>query len=55
MKQHQGNIFDANEQLQLIDQNRLKQIVTPENLIKKGFTISELTRVSGINATTESS
>jgi len=44
MKQHQVDIFNANEELQLIDQTQLKKIVTPENLIKKGFTIGDITR-----------
>jgi aspartate ammonia-lyase len=42
MKSNGLSIFEANEKLNLIDRNKLKDIVKPENLLKFGFSLKEL-------------
>jgi aspartate ammonia-lyase len=48
MKNKQINIFEANHELQLIDNSKLLEILKPENLLKEGFTLSDLQN-SGIS------
>lgn len=42
MKAHEIDIFEANKQLKLIDEEKLKNILKPENLLKTGFTLNDL-------------
>lgn len=42
MKEKDIDIFEANEALRLIGQDKLKVILQPGNLLKKGFTLDEL-------------
>jgi aspartate ammonia-lyase len=42
MKTSDCNIFEANKKLNLIDEEKLKSILKPENLLKTGFTLSDL-------------
>lgn len=42
MKQENKDIFEANSDLKFMPQNKLKQIMHPEFLLKKGFTISDM-------------
>jgi aspartate ammonia-lyase len=42
MKEDQINIFEANKILNLIENNKLKSILKPGNLIKLGFTLDEI-------------
>ncbi|NVN96390.1 MAG: aspartate ammonia-lyase [Bacteroidetes bacterium] len=42
MKSAGIDIFEANEQLAFIDNEKLKQILKPENLLKTGFSINDL-------------
>lgn len=42
MQQKNVDIFQANKTLQVIEEERLKEILKPDNLIKAGFRISEI-------------
>lgn len=42
MRETGCNIFEANEKLKILDKERLEYVLRPENLLKTGFTISEL-------------
>jgi len=42
MQENQVSIFEANEKLQLIEQEKLKQITEPSNLLKLGYKPSDL-------------
>jgi aspartate ammonia-lyase len=42
MKSSGCDVFEANSKLQLIDEEKLKNILKPENLLKTGFTLSDL-------------
>lgn len=42
MKKNQTDIFKANEELKLIDPEKLKQILSDENLLKEGFIIGDI-------------
>jgi len=42
MKTSDCNIFEANKKLNLIDEEKLNSILKPENLLKTGFTLSDL-------------
>lgn len=42
MKKSNTNIFEANTKLKIIDSNKLKNILAPQNLLKMGFTIDEI-------------
>lgn len=42
MKKNKLNIFDANSKLNLIDNNKLKEILKTENLLKSGYSIDDL-------------
>jgi aspartate ammonia-lyase len=42
MKDKKINIFEANQILKLIDENKLKSILEPGNLLKLGFSIDDL-------------
>ena len=42
MKANDCDVFDANLKLNLIDQEKLKNVLKPENLLKNGFTLSDL-------------
>ena len=42
MSVHKDTIFKANEALALIDNNKLLELMKPENLLKEGFSIKEL-------------
>jgi aspartate ammonia-lyase len=42
MKSKGINIFEANENLKLVEDTKLKEIVKPENLLKLGFSLKDL-------------
>ena len=42
MKASACNVFEANKKLNLIDEEKLKNTLKPENLLKTGFTLSDL-------------
>lgn len=42
MKEQKLDIFEANKALHLLNQEKLKEIIKPENLVKNGFTIGEI-------------
>jgi aspartate ammonia-lyase len=42
MKKGDQNIFDANDTLGMIDAKKLKKLMEPGNLLKKGFTINDI-------------
>ncbi len=42
MKTSGCDIFDANKKLSLIDEEKLKNVLKPENLLKTGFTLNDL-------------
>jgi len=42
MKNAVCNVFEANRKLALIEEEKLKNILQPENLLKTGFTLSDL-------------
>jgi hypothetical protein len=43
MKEKKYDIFEANAILMIIDENRLKEILQPGNLLKLGFSLEDLT------------
>ena len=43
MKKFNIDIFEANNKLKLIDNTKLKQILLPQNLLKMGFTLNDIT------------
>jgi aspartate ammonia-lyase len=42
MKKGKQNIFDANDTLEIIEAKKLKKLMEPSNLLKKGFTIDDI-------------
>ena len=42
MKASGCDVFDANKKLNLIDDDKLRNVLKPENLLKTGFTLSDL-------------
>lgn len=44
MKEHRCSIFDANAQLQLIDNDRIAELLSPNNLLKLGYSLAEITQ-----------
>ena len=42
MKNKNLNIFEANKRLNLIDENKLEKILSPQFLLKTGFTLNDL-------------
>jgi aspartate ammonia-lyase len=42
MKTSGLDIFQANEKLQMINTEKLKKILQPQNLLKMGFTVNDL-------------
>ena len=42
MKKSNTDIFNANNKLKLIDQEKLKTIMAPQNLLKMGFTLDDI-------------
>jgi hypothetical protein len=42
MKAEHLDIHTANERLAMIDRKRLEELLSPENLLKLGYTIAEL-------------
>lgn len=42
MKKGRQNVFDANEVLGMIEPRKLKRLMEPGNLLKKGFTINDI-------------
>jgi aspartate ammonia-lyase len=42
MRNQKMDIYSANEQLQLIDTDKLKQLLIPSNLLKQGFSLRDL-------------
>ena len=42
MRQSKIDIFEANKKLQLLDEDKLQDIVRPENLLKLGYSLREL-------------
>jgi aspartate ammonia-lyase len=43
MKSKNFSIFEANKELKLLDDEKLKTILKPENILKEGFTMGDLT------------
>ena len=43
MKSAKKDIFQANKKLRLIEEKKLKQILSPQNLLKMGFTLKDIT------------
>jgi aspartate ammonia-lyase len=41
MKDSKSDIFAANQKLQLLDENRLKEILEPQNLLRMGYSIRD--------------
>lgn len=42
MKASGCNVFEANKKLNLLDEEKLKNVLKPENLLKTGFTLNDL-------------
>ncbi len=42
MKETNWDIFQANEQIQIMDSKKLRKILQPQNLLKTGFTLKDL-------------
>ncbi len=42
MKEKKINVFDANHELKLMEDKKLKEILKPENLLKEGFSLKEI-------------
>ena len=42
MKDHNLNVFEANERLKLIDAEKIKFVLSPDNLLKTGFSLKEV-------------
>jgi aspartate ammonia-lyase len=42
MKKNNKNIFEANENLKLIEESKLREIIKPENLVRGGFSVKDL-------------
>ncbi len=42
MREHKLDIFEANKELKIIEETKLKEILKPENLVRGGFTIKDL-------------
>ena len=42
MKNNKINIFEANKKLKLIEEEKLKQILKSENLLKMGYSIEDI-------------
>lgn len=42
MKENETDIFEANKKLKIISQEKLSEILEPQNLLKKGFTMEEI-------------
>ena len=42
MKKDEQNIFDANDTLEMIEPKKLKKLMEPGNLLKKGFTVNDI-------------
>jgi len=42
MKSSGCDVFEANAKLKLLDEEKLKNVLKPENLLKTGFTLSDL-------------
>ena len=43
MKEKKYDIFEANSNLKIIEEARLKEILQPGNLLKLGFSLEDLT------------
>ncbi len=42
MKTHNIDIFEANAHLNIIDEHKLKEILKPQNLLREGFTLTDI-------------
>jgi fumarate hydratase class II len=42
MKASGCDVFEANQKLMLIEDDKLRSVLKPENLLKTGFTLSDL-------------
>jgi aspartate ammonia-lyase len=42
MKSNGCSVFEANRELKIIDEEKLRNLLQPENLLKLGYTLSEL-------------
>ncbi|NSW93840.1 MAG: aspartate ammonia-lyase [Bacteroidales bacterium] len=42
MKKNKSDIFEANKSLEIMDEDKLKQILKPGNLLKSGFSLEDL-------------
>jgi aspartate ammonia-lyase len=45
MKNKRCTIFDANSELKLMDNGVMKELLSPQNLLKLGYTLTEVTRL----------
>ncbi len=45
MKDTGKDIFAANEQVKMLDKEKLEQLMEPDNLLKKGFTMDDIRKV----------
>jgi aspartate ammonia-lyase len=45
MKETGKDVFAANAKLKLIEKEKLEQLMQPDNMLKKGFTMDELRKV----------
>jgi len=45
MKESSMDIFTANEELDLMDQSKLKKLMEADQLLKKGFTMNDIREV----------
>jgi len=42
MKENRCTVFEANEKLQLVSDDRMKKLMEPDQLLKKGFTMNDI-------------
>ena len=45
MKKSKTDIYTANNKLNLVDSEKIKQILSPQNLLKMGFTLNDITNI----------
>ena len=42
MKKKKINLFEANKLLNTLEEDRIKDIIRPDNLLKEGFSINDI-------------
>jgi aspartate ammonia-lyase len=42
MKKNALNLFDANEKLGFLSEEKIRKVVTPDNVLKEGFTLNDI-------------